>query len=314
MWATPAHGRPVNDGQSFFDGTSRTGHCPSFANVLVCTGKSDTRVCQDRFDRSCPAPRGSGCTAMTPAGSARGRGPRPARRCCSRDVPRPATTGTSIRRRDQPAGSTDSDPYWVNPDGNAARQVAAYTKDGNDKNADQRLLRVTPRYPGPELRGYPQLRGPGGVVVVLPGASRRRRHGSSPCTHRSLRDRSVVSSAANPPRPPRATSLAGHLPLTRGMAPFRLQDASRHPSMSGTSTPRYRNRNFPRAVPTARVIGPVEADDPMTGCMTQIVIARVKRPLTGHMCDLGDSCRGGARRCTGCAYTNKAPSHSARGP
>ncbi|MGA6172946.1 glycoside hydrolase family 6 protein [Streptomyces sp. NPDC012600] len=27
------------------------------------------------------------------------------------------------------------DPYWVNPEGNAARQVAAYTKDGDEKNA-----------------------------------------------------------------------------------------------------------------------------------------------------------------------------------
>lgn len=32
----------------------------------------------------------------------------------------------------QPEGS---DPYWVNPDGNAARQVADYVKDGNEKNA-----------------------------------------------------------------------------------------------------------------------------------------------------------------------------------
>ncbi len=44
--------------QSFFDGTSRTGHSLSFMNVLVCTGKPDTRVCQDGFARSCPAPEG----------------------------------------------------------------------------------------------------------------------------------------------------------------------------------------------------------------------------------------------------------------
>lgn len=72
--------------QSFFDGASRTGHCPSFVNILVCTGKPDTRVGQDGFDRSCPAPKGEWMY-----------------------------------------GPTGSDPYWVNPDGNAARQVAAYT-------------------------------------------------------------------------------------------------------------------------------------------------------------------------------------------
>nr|WTB31454.1 hypothetical protein OG781_19930 [Streptomyces sp. NBC_00830] len=55
-------------------------------NILVCTGKPDTRVGQDGFDRSCPAPKGEWMY-----------------------------------------GPTGSDPYWVNPDGNAARQVAAYT-------------------------------------------------------------------------------------------------------------------------------------------------------------------------------------------
>ncbi|MCX5412370.1 glycoside hydrolase family 6 protein [Streptomyces sp. NBC_00059] len=33
----------------------------------------------------------------------------------------------------QPEGD---DPYWVNPDGNAARQVAAYVEDGEKKNAE----------------------------------------------------------------------------------------------------------------------------------------------------------------------------------
>jgi endoglucanase len=31
----------------------------------------------------------------------------------------------------------DSDPFWVNPDGNAARQVAAYAKSGKDTDAEQ---------------------------------------------------------------------------------------------------------------------------------------------------------------------------------
>ncbi|WP_221355775.1 glycoside hydrolase family 6 protein [Streptomyces beigongshangae] len=30
----------------------------------------------------------------------------------------------------------DKDPFWVNPDGNAAEQVAAYTKDGKDQDAE----------------------------------------------------------------------------------------------------------------------------------------------------------------------------------
>jgi endoglucanase len=46
---------------------------------------------------------------------------------------------------------TGGDPYWVNPDGNAARQVAAYTKDGNDKNAD--LIRKIARQPVGEWIG-----------------------------------------------------------------------------------------------------------------------------------------------------------------
>lgn len=56
----------------------------------------------------------------------------------------------------------------------------------------------SPLAPGPQLRGYPKLCGPG-RVVVLPGAWRRRRHGSSPCTQAGLRGRSVVSSVACPP-------------------------------------------------------------------------------------------------------------------
>jgi endoglucanase len=31
----------------------------------------------------------------------------------------------------------ESDPFWVNPDGNAARQVAAYVKSGKDEDAEQ---------------------------------------------------------------------------------------------------------------------------------------------------------------------------------
>jgi endoglucanase len=59
----------------------------------------------------------------------------------------------------QPKGN---DPYWVNPDGNAAKQVAAYRKDGDDKSAE--LIKkiadqpvgewIGPDNPGAEAKGY----------------------------------------------------------------------------------------------------------------------------------------------------------------
>jgi endoglucanase len=59
----------------------------------------------------------------------------------------------------QPKGN---DPYWVNPDGNAAKQVAAYRNDGDDKNAE--LIKkiadqpvgewIGPDNPGAEAKGY----------------------------------------------------------------------------------------------------------------------------------------------------------------
>ncbi|MEU0978302.1 glycoside hydrolase family 6 protein [Streptomyces griseus] len=55
----------------------------------------------------------------------------------------------------------DKDPYWVNPDGNAARQVAAYTEDGDEKNAEliRRIARqpvgewISPDNPEAEVKG-----------------------------------------------------------------------------------------------------------------------------------------------------------------
>ncbi|MEU3917951.1 glycoside hydrolase family 6 protein [Streptomyces sp. NPDC029004] len=44
-----------------------------------------------------------------------------------------------------------NDPYWVNPDGKAARQVAAYRKDGDDKNAE--LIRKIAEQPVGEWIG-----------------------------------------------------------------------------------------------------------------------------------------------------------------
>jgi endoglucanase len=45
----------------------------------------------------------------------------------------------------------DTDPYWVNPDGNAAKQVASYQKDGDDKNAE--LIRKIAEQPVGEWIG-----------------------------------------------------------------------------------------------------------------------------------------------------------------
>ncbi|MFF0228510.1 glycoside hydrolase family 6 protein [Streptomyces sp. NPDC004629] len=50
----------------------------------------------------------------------------------SDDGKEPGDAGARITQ--QPKGT---DPFWVNPDGNAARQVAAYEKDGKDAEADQ---------------------------------------------------------------------------------------------------------------------------------------------------------------------------------
>ncbi|MET7367975.1 glycoside hydrolase family 6 protein [Streptomyces sp. NPDC005566] len=48
----------------------------------------------------------------------------------------------------QPKGT---DPYWVNPDGNAAKQVASYAEDGDKKNAD--LIRKIAEQPVGEWIG-----------------------------------------------------------------------------------------------------------------------------------------------------------------
>ncbi|RDL02712.1 hypothetical protein DER30_4234 [Streptomyces sp. HB202] len=90
----------------------------------------------------------------------------------------------------------DKDPYWVNPDGNAARQVAAYTDDGDDEKAA--LIRkiaqqpvgewVTPDNPESQVRGItegrrrcrpgrpprPVQRPPPRLRPVLQGRRRRR--------------------------------------------------------------------------------------------------------------------------------------------
>jgi endoglucanase len=67
------------------------------------------------------------------------------------------TTGSGITQ--QPSGT---DPFWVNPDGNAAAQVAAYEKAGKDENAE--LIRriaeqptgewIGPENPEQEAKGF----------------------------------------------------------------------------------------------------------------------------------------------------------------
>ncbi|MDT0435910.1 MULTISPECIES: glycoside hydrolase family 6 protein [Streptomyces] len=67
--------------------------------------------------------------------------------------------GAGARIGQRPAGS---DLFWVNPDGNAARQVAAYEKAGKDAEADQiRKIAeqptgewIGPENPEREARGY----------------------------------------------------------------------------------------------------------------------------------------------------------------
>lgn len=75
----------------------------------------------------------------------------------SDDGKEPGDAGARITQ--QPKGT---DPFWVNPDGTAARQVAAYEKDGKDAEADQiRKIAeqptaewIGPENPEQEARGF----------------------------------------------------------------------------------------------------------------------------------------------------------------
>lgn len=76
--------------------------------------------------------------------------------------------GCSSGDGDEPAGARitqqpkSADPFWVNPDGNAARQVAAYEKDGKKTEAEQiRKIAeqptgewIGPENPEQEARGF----------------------------------------------------------------------------------------------------------------------------------------------------------------
>ncbi|MDF6042647.1 glycoside hydrolase family 6 protein [Streptomyces sp. JH14] len=72
----------------------------------------------------------------------------------------------------RPAGG---DPYWVNPDGNAGRQVAAYLKDGDDRNAEliRRIARqpvgewIGPDDPEAEAEGFTEAAAKAGREALL---------------------------------------------------------------------------------------------------------------------------------------------------
>lgn len=72
----------------------------------------------------------------------------------------------------QPKGT---DPYWVNPDGNAARQVARYTEDGDAKNAGliRRIAQqpvgewIGPDNPEAEAKGFTEAAAKAGREALL---------------------------------------------------------------------------------------------------------------------------------------------------
>ena len=69
----------------------------------------------------------------------------------------------------------DSDPFWVNPDGNAARQVAAYAKSGKDSEAEQiRKIAeqptgewIGPENPEQEAQGFTEAADKAGRTALL---------------------------------------------------------------------------------------------------------------------------------------------------
>jgi endoglucanase len=69
----------------------------------------------------------------------------------------------------------ESDPFWVNPDGNAARQVAAYVKSGKDEDAEQiRKIAeqptgewIGPENPEQEAQGFTEAAAKAGRTALL---------------------------------------------------------------------------------------------------------------------------------------------------
>lgn len=125
------------------------------------------------------------------------------------------TSGPSSGPDPRPGGGKDAagNPYWADPDGNAARQVAAYTRDGDARSAA--LIRKIARQPvgqgigsdTPEaqVRGFTEAarkagreallvyqpdgtsaRLPGTVTVIPPAGQALARRPLQPQCHRSL--------------------------------------------------------------------------------------------------------------------------------
>lgn len=69
----------------------------------------------------------------------------------------------------------ESDPFWVNPDGNAARQVEAYAKSGKDDDAEQiRKIAeqptgewIGPENPEQEAQGFTEAADKAGRTALL---------------------------------------------------------------------------------------------------------------------------------------------------
>lgn len=69
----------------------------------------------------------------------------------------------------------EADPFWVNPDGNAAQQVAAYMKSGKDDEADQirKIAQqptgewIGPENPEQEARGFTEAADKAGRTALL---------------------------------------------------------------------------------------------------------------------------------------------------
>lgn len=69
----------------------------------------------------------------------------------------------------------EADPFWVNPDGNAAKQVASYVKSGKDDEADQirKIAQqptgewIGPENPEQEARGFTEAADKAGRTALL---------------------------------------------------------------------------------------------------------------------------------------------------
>ncbi|MFR0352809.1 glycoside hydrolase family 6 protein [Streptomyces sediminimaris] len=89
--------------------------------------------------------------------------------CSSGDGP---DDGAGAKITQQPK---ESDPYWVNPDGNAARQVTAYEKSGKDADAEQiRKIAeqptgewIGPENPEREAKGFTEAADEAGRTALL---------------------------------------------------------------------------------------------------------------------------------------------------